>query len=177
MVFRKSFARRVVESPWTTIAYGAGVGVLASMAMGPVTELLYKHEDDEHKKREEELRKQSPPLATLAGRLIELAFAEPTEERRQRLATVLHWGYGMGAGALYAGLRKRMPVLRKALGLPFGVLFALIGDEMMNQVLGLTPPPKAWPVEAHVRGLVGHIAYAAAAESAFRAFDAAAARL
>ena len=63
------------------------------------------------------------------------------------------------------------------LGAPFGVLFALIGDEATNQVMGLSAPPKAWPVDAHVRGLVGHVAYAAAAESAFRVFDAAAARL
>ena len=57
------------------------------------------------------------------------------------------------------------------------MLFALIGDEAMNQVMGLSAPSKAWPVDAHVRGLVGHVAYAAAAESAFRVFDAAAARL
>ncbi len=60
-------------------------------------------------------------------------------------------------------------------GVPFGVLFALVGDEIMTQVMGLTAPPKAWPIDAHVRGLVGHLAYAAAAESAFRALEAAAA--
>jgi hypothetical protein len=174
MLFRKSCARRVLESPWTTVAYGALAGALATIAMEPVTEFLYEHEDDEHRKREDELRKQSSPLATLAARLIELVGAEPTEERKQRLATVLHWGYGMGWGAFYAVLRRRMPVLRKALGFPFGVLFALIGDEAMNQILGLTPPPKAWPIDAHVRGLVGHVAYAAAAETALRALDAAA---
>jgi hypothetical protein len=177
MLFRKSVAKRVLESPWTTVAYGALAGALATIAMEPVTEFLYEHEDDQHKKREEELRRQYDPLATLAARLIELVGAEPTEERKHRLATVLHWAYGMGWGILYARVRRRMPILRKGLGVPFGVLFALIGDEVMTQVLGLTAPPKAWPVDAHVRGVVGHVAYAAAAESAFRALDAAAARL
>ncbi len=77
----------------------------------------------------------------------------------------------MGWGVLYAALRRRLPVLRKGLGLPFGVLFALIGDEVMTQVLGLTAPPKAWPIDAHVRGLVGHVTYAAAAEGAFRVLE------
>ncbi len=171
MLFRKSLAERVVESPWTTVAYGVLAGALATIAMEPVTEFLYAHEDDQHKKREEELRKQYSPLATLAARLIELVGAEPTEERKQRLATVLHWAYGMGWGVLYAALRRRLPVLRKGLGLPFGVLFALIGDEVMTQVLGLTAPPKAWPIDAHVRGLVGHVTYAAAAEGAFRVLE------
>src|SRR6267143_3685203 len=132
MLFRKSVAKRVLESPWTTAAYGALAGVLATIAMEPVTEFLYEHEDDQHKKREEELRKQYDPLATLAARLIELVGAEPTEERKHRLATVLHWAYGMGWGILYARVRRRMPILRKGLGVPFGVLFALIGDEVMT---------------------------------------------
>lgn len=46
--------------------------------------------------------------------------------------------------------------MRRALGLPFGVLFFLIGDELMNEVVGLTAPPKAWPIDAHVRGRDGH---------------------
>lgn len=79
----------------------------------------------------------------------------------------------MAWGVLYALLRRRAPLLRKALGLPFGVLFALVGDEIMNQVMGLTAPPKAWPIDAHFRGLVGHVAYAAAAEGTLRALDAA----
>jgi hypothetical protein len=66
-----------------------------------------------------------------------------------------------------------VPFLRKTPGLPFGVLFSLVGDEIMNQVMGLTAPPKAWPIDAH-RGLPGHIAFAAAAEGACRAIDAAA---
>jgi len=82
---------------------------------------------------------------------------------------VLHWIYGMAWGVLYALLRRRAPLLRKALGLPF----ALVGDEIMNQVMGLTAPPKAWPIDAHFRGLVGHVAYAAAAEGTLRALDAA----
>jgi len=171
MFWRKSRLERFVESPWTTVAIGAVGGALGTIAMEPVTTFLYQHEDEPDKKREEELRKE-PALNVLAARLIELVGAEPTDESKRRLATALHWMYGMGWGALYALLRRRVPMLRKGLGLPFGVLFALVGDEVMNQVLGLTAPPKAWPIDAHLRGVVGHVAYAAATESTLRALEA-----
>lgn len=170
MLCRKSKLENIAESPWTTVAFGALAGVLGTIGMEQVTNFLYQHEDEAHKKSEEELRKESA-LAVLAARLIELIGAEPTERRKQQLGTALHWIYGMGWGVLYALLRRRAPLLRKALGLPFGVLFALVGDEIMNQVMGLTAPPKAWPIDAHLRGLVGHVAYAAAAEGTFRALD------
>jgi hypothetical protein len=173
MLCRKSKLEKIVESPWTTVALGGLAGVVGTIAMEPVTTFLYEHEDEAHKKREEELRKESA-LEVLAARLIELIGAEPSEQRKQQLATALHWIYGMGWGALYALLRRRVPLLRKGLGLPFGVLFALVGDEIMNQVMGLTAPPKAWPIDAHLRGLVGHVAFAAAADGALRAVDAAA---
>src|SRR5712692_2604426 len=153
MLFRKSLAERVVESPWTTVAYGVLAGALATIAMEPVTEFLYADEDDQHKKREEELRKQYSPLATLAARLIELVGAEPTEERKQRLATVLHWAYGMGWGDLYAALRRRLPVLRKGLGLPGGMLSEKARRGMTASNPGLAPPPAACLRRAHTRGL------------------------
>ncbi len=91
------------------------------------------------------------------------------------MGVVVHWGYGIGWGVLYAALRKRVPFLRAALGVPFGILFSLVGDEMMNTVMGLTAPPRAWPVDAHARGVAAHVACAAAAETTCRGLDAAAA--
>ena len=38
----------------------------------------------------------------------------------------------------------------------------------MNSIMGLTPPPRAYPLAAHVRGLAGHVAYAAAYRAAAR---------
>lgn len=173
MAFRRRAAERIRESSWAMLGSGALAGLLATYAMGPVTNFLYQREDEAKKRREEALRKEQP-VEVLAGRLIELAGATPTEPLKKKLGMVVHLGYGMGWGVLYAFLRRRTPILRKALGLPFGVLFALVGDEIMNQVMGLTAPPKAWPIEAHLRGLAGHVAYAAAAEGTFRAIDAAA---
>src|SRR3989442_2406963 len=122
MLFRKSLAECSVESPSTLLAYGALAGLLATKAMEPVTSFLYEHEDEKDKKREEELRKELAPV-TLAGRLIKLVGAEPTEQRKQRLGMMIHCAYGMRAGVLYASLRRRassfQPRLRPPLRAPF----------------------------------------------------------
>lgn len=174
MSFRKNARSRIAGNPWTALGCGALAGVLGTLAMGPVGNVLYQLESEEKKKREEALRKEMP-FETLAGRLIELGGVEPTGERKRKLGQVVHWGYGIGWGVLYAVLRKRMPFVRTALGSPFGLFFALVGDEVMNTVMGLTAPPRSWPIEAHARGVAAHLAYAAAAEGACRALDAAAA--
>lgn len=77
---------------------------------------------------------------------------------------VLHWGYGTAWGALYGVVRRGIPLLSSAAGLPFGIAFTLIGDEAMNTFAKLTPPTQEFPIDAHVRGLVAHIAWTATAE-------------
>jgi uncharacterized membrane protein YagU involved in acid resistance len=65
---------------------------------------------------------------------------------------------------LYGVLRKKYPVISKFAGAPFGALFFLIGDELINTAFKITPPPQKFPADAHVRGLAGHLAFTAAAE-------------
>ena len=77
------------------------------------------------------------------------------QSQRSAFSMGVHWGYGIAWGALYGALHDRVPVLSKAAGLPFGVLFWLLGDEVMTTAMKLTPPPQAFPIDAHLRGLVG----------------------
>ena len=56
----------------------------------------------------------------------------------------------------------RAPVLSKAAGLWFGIGFWFLGDEVVTSAFRLTGPPRAFPIDAHVRGFLGHLAYTAA---------------
>jgi hypothetical protein len=47
----------------------------------------------------------------------------------------------------------------------------LIGDEALNTYAKLTPPPRAFPVEAHLRGLAGHIAWTSTAEGVIQLLE------
>lgn len=153
-------------------AYGAVGGVVGTLLMSPVTTALYRRESPEKKQREEKLRAE-PPFETLAGRLIALVGVEPTQARKENVGTVVHWAYGMAWGALYGVCRNRFRAFSRFFGVPFGVAFFVVGDELMNVVMGLTPPPKAYPLDAHLRGLAGHVTYAAGAEATYRVLDAA----
>lgn len=153
------------------VALGAAGGIVGTYAMGLLSKKLYSYESEEKRRREEAVRSE-PPFMVLAERLLHQAGAEVTDQRKERLGMTLHWGYGMAWGAGYALLRRRIPALRRVGGLPFGLAFALLGDEMMNAVMGLSAPPKEFPIEAHLRGLAGHVAFAAAAEGALRGADA-----
>lgn len=152
-------------------AYGAVGGLIGSYAMEKVSSALYEREAPEKRQREEQLRKE-PPFMVLAERLIRQSGLEVTRDRKQRLGKTIHWGYGMAWGALYGALRRRVPVLSRAGGLLFGIGFALVGDELMNAVMGLAAPPKEFPVDAHVRGLLGHVAFTAAADGTVRGLEA-----
>jgi uncharacterized membrane protein YagU involved in acid resistance len=151
---------------------GAAGGVAGTLAMPYVTSALYKRESEEKKAREEQARKE-PPFRVLAGRVVELFGLAPTDTRTTLVGQVVHWGYGMAWGALYGVLRRRYPLLARSWGLPFALAFTLLGDEAMNTLMGLTAPPRHFPVDAHLRGLAGHIAFTAAAEGAVRTLSAA----
>ena len=152
-------------------AYGAIGGVIGSYALEKVSEALYEREAPDKRQREEQLRKE-PPFMVLAERLIHQAGLDVTPERKERLGKAIHWSYGMAWGALYGALRRRVPVLSRAGGLLFGVGFAIVGDELMSSVMGLTAPPKEFPVDAHVRGLLGHVAFTAATDGTVRCLEA-----
>lgn len=151
-------------------ALGAIGGLVGTVVMGKVASALYAREPEEKRAREEQLRKE-PPFMVLAERLIEQAGLEVTDERKQRVGTALHWGYGATWGAFYGIVRRRAPALSRAWGIPFGIAFALVGDELMNSVMGLAAPPTEFPIDAHVRGLVAHVGFTVAADRTVRALE------
>ena len=77
----------------------------------------------------------------------------------------IHYGLGIVPGALYAVARNRLPLVGAAGGLLFGAALWALNDEYLNSALGLAAPFGAYPVETHVRGLVGHLALGGATDS------------
>lgn len=145
------------------VLIGGVAGIVGTMVMPMVTNLMYKFESQEKKELEEKLRPE-PPFKVMTKKVVDAVNAHPSKETMKMLSKGVHWGYGIAWGALYGVLRKKYPVLSKFGGAPFGVLFFLVGDELVNTAFKITPPPQKFPVEAHVRGLAGHLVFMAAAE-------------
>ena len=75
-------------------------------------------------------------------------------------AQALHRGLGVGYGALGAVLARRgfPPALAGLTASSLG--FALVDEGAMYALL---PPPTAYPLAAHMRGVVGHLTHGAMA--------------
>ena len=137
---------------------GAAAGYLAGQVMDRATTWLYERQSDASKQREGELLPEGAPLAS-ARKLAGLIGAEPTDEQAGVIAATLHQGLGQLYGVVAAALTRRgVPPVRA--GLASGAAGFLLVDELANSLF-FTPPPQAYPVESHLRGLVGHLTFGA----------------
>jgi uncharacterized membrane protein YagU involved in acid resistance len=157
------------RSLFKDLFYGGIGGIVGTLLMEQVSGFMYKFESDEKKKKEENLRTEPLPQA-MARRITEdVLHLKVSDETLSKLGNFVHWGYGIAWGALYGALHQRVPVLSKAAGLPFGFGFWIVGDEIVTTAFKITPPPQAFPIDAHMRGLAGHLAFTVAADGTFRA--------
>lgn len=145
------------------ILIGGIAGIAGTLAMPLITKFMYKFESQEKKELEEKLRPE-PPFKTMTKKMVKGVNMHPSKKTMKILSTGVHWGYGIFWGTLFGALRKKFPAFSKLGGTPFGFLFFLVGDELINSAFKITPPPRKFPVDAHARGLAGHVAFSAAAE-------------
>ena len=150
---------------------GMLAGIAATWVMGRVTTLMYEREDPKARKLEDDARDGRTAYEVAAEKSAAMVGRELSEEERATAGAAIHWALGAGAGALYGALRGRVPGLDAGAGLVYGVAFFLVVDEAGNTVLGLTPGPRAFPWQAHARGLVGHVVFGVASELTLRALD------
>lgn len=153
------------------LAKGAIAGAVATWVMGYATTYLYEHESGEARTREDEAREGTTAYAAAAEKGADLMGEELTDEQTQRYGSALHWGLGIGAGAVYAGMRGRVPGADLGNGLLYGTAFWAVIDEGANAAFGLTPGPAAFPWQTHARGLAGHLVFGLAADTTLRLMD------
>jgi hypothetical protein len=150
---------------------GAVAGAAATWVMGRVTTVMYDQEGREAREREDEARDGSTAYATAAEKGAKMAGMNPDKQSLQRAGNLLHWGLGIGAGAVYGAMRGRVLDADWKGSLQFGSSFFMLVDEVANPMLGLTPGPGAFPWQTHARGLAGHSVFGVTAEAVMRALD------
>lgn len=150
---------------------GAIAGAVATWAMDRLTTFLYEHEDEEARAREDEARGGETAYQAAAEKAAEAVGAELAPAERKRAGAALHWGLGVGAGAVYGVVRPRVPFVGDAEGVGFGSTFFLLMDEGVVPLLGLTPGPNAFPWQTHARGLAGHVVFGMVADATLKLLD------
>ncbi len=141
------------------LALGAAAGVAATWVMGQATTYLYEHEDPLAREREDSARGGKTAYGVAAEKVAGAMGRPLSDQQRAKLGAGIHWALGAGAGAAYAALRRRVPYMDAGQGLAFGATFFALMDEGANTALHLTPPPSAFPWQAHARGLAAHLVF------------------
>lgn len=168
--------RKQSSKAFGEIALGALAGTAATWAMGQATSYLYENEPEAVRQREDQARDDKTTYEVAAEKAAGLAGKELTEEDRKKLGSAIHWALGIGSGAVYGLLRRRLANggghgRGFATGALFGAAVWLLFDEMGTVALGLAPGPRKFPWQTHARGLLGHLVLGLAAEGALQAAD------
>jgi hypothetical protein len=150
---------------------GAIAGAVATYVMGRITTFMYDREDRRARKQEDEARGGGTSYGTAAEKGAELVGSRLTSKEREQAGSAIHWALGIGAGAGYAVVRRRLAFLGSTVGTAFGTAFWAFVDEGVVPALGLTPGPLAFPWQAHARGLVGHLTFGTVTDGALRVLD------
>ena len=139
------------------LALGAAIGYCASRVMDRATTWYRERQDEASRRREDEVAPGGGLV--LAGRALAGTVGRAvTDEEAARIGLVVHRSLGVSYGiAATALVRRGIGPLRA--GLIAGTTAFLLVDEGVNSAFFFTPPPQAYPVESHLRGIVGHLTY------------------
>ncbi len=151
------------------VLIGAVGGLIGTVVLERISSKLYEWEDGQARKREDELRKGGEPAMQLAKRVSDdvLRLNLP-EEKKEKLAMGIHYGFGAMAGALFGAIAPRAPFLSAGLGTVYGTLFWLLGDEIGMPVMGISKPSQDYPWQTHARAWAAHVGYGAAVVGTYK---------
>jgi uncharacterized membrane protein YagU involved in acid resistance len=151
---------------WAEGVRGGLAGFGATWLMDVVTTGLYAGQAEATTEREEAARPNGKSaVENLVDRIEARSGRTFTDAQRSAVTQAIHFGLGVGPGAAYAVLRRRMPLVGASRGLLYGALLWAVNDEYLNTALGLAGPFGGYPLETHWRGLVGHIVLGMATDS------------
>ncbi len=152
---------------------GAIAGAVGVWVMDRVDWFLYDHEDPRARRRTQRVRPGGlDPAHVAVNRAARMMGRELSPRQPHPAGVALHYGIGIGPGALYATMRHRMQGLGMARGPLYGLGLFVAQDEVVNAITGLSAPPRRYPWQAHARGLVAHLVYGLVTDLALDAMDA-----
>lgn len=151
---------------------GAVAGAVGVWALDKVTWAMWDREDPAALRREAAARPGGlDPAHVIANRAAEAAGTELAPRQPHPAGIGVHYALGIGPGAAYGVLRKRVPAVGAAAGMAYGLALFLLQDEGLNPLIGTSGAPGEYPWQAHARGLVGHLVLGAVTDATLNALD------
>lgn len=151
---------------------GAIAGAIGVWAMDKVTWAMWNRTEPEKLRQEERARPGGlDPAHAIANRAAKALGKELAPRQPHPAGMAVHYGLGVGPGALYGALRHQLPAITAGGGTLLGLGLFLLEDEGANALLGTSGSPREYPLEAHVRGLVGHLVFGAVTHASLKLLD------
>jgi hypothetical protein len=152
---------------------GAIAGGIATWIMDRVDWFMFNHEDQEARRLTEAVRPGGmDPAHVTTNKIAESMGKELSPKQPHPAGIAMHYALGIGPGALYGALRERYPAMAAGRGSLFGFGVFLLNDEVLNTVSGSGADPRAYPYQAHMRGLISHLVYGVATEAVLNTLEA-----
>ena len=153
-------------SVWKEVLKGAIAGAVSVWMMDRVTWYMYRNEDPEAHRQEKNAQVEGKYVAHVAaGKIVDTLGLDLPARQEHHLGTGVHYFLGVAPGALYGVYRHRIKGLDAGRGLLYGLGLFIVMDEIVAPLAGLASGPKAYPWQAHARGLVGHLVVGATTEA------------
>lgn len=94
-----------------------------------------------------------------ANRAATAAGVTMTDEQQNVAGHTVHYGIGIGVGALYGLLRGMAPSVTTGRGALFGVATFILGDEIGAPAMGLAKGPLEYTARDHAKSALAHIVF------------------
>lgn len=156
----------------TNALMGAAAGTIGVWALDRTDWLMWNRLDEKTRAATISARPGGePPAHVLAGKIESVSGLTPTETQHAIAGKMIHYSIGIAPAAGYALLRDKLPGQGPMRGLLYGLGVFLLQDEVLNTVSRLGAKPRAYPWQAHARGLVAHLVYGLVTELALSALQ------
>ncbi len=138
---------------------GLVAGAIGAWVMDRTTWLLQDRQPPRAIRREREAWPEGLDVSHALGYKLAGAAGLPgSKNQPSTLGMTAHYLLSIGPAILYAGLRERDLRFAADRGLLYGFLIFVLWDELLSAAAGVAGKPTKYPRQAHLRGLVGHLA-------------------
>ncbi len=137
---------------------GAFAGLIGGFALAGAAQIMYNL-TNKQKRQEEENIEPRDPFIVLADKLQKSTGIEMNDQQKKVFEQCVATTMGVGAGTAYAALARKWKLNWLAGGTLFGTIFFVVEDEGRGTAMGLFGDNTKYPLEAHIRGLVSHVAF------------------
>ena len=140
------------------LGIGAASGYCSSRLMDQATSWYLQHQSEASRRREQELAPGGTAIL-IGKKLGSIVGRDLTDDAAAKVGLFVHRSLGV-AGGITAAALVRAGIRPMQAAIMLGAAVFLVVDEGANAAF-FTPPPQAYPIESHLRGVVGHLAYGA----------------